>query len=76
MAKARRGRTRVRRAEAPEAGGGGREHWRSDGAPKARFRSSDEANRAALQARLERGVDLDPYRCGICGEWHLGSRRG
>jgi hypothetical protein len=75
MAKARRGRRRTARPRDPDAGGGGREHWRSDGAPKTAFRSADEANRAALQVRLEHGVDVDPYTCGICGLWHLGSRR-
>jgi len=52
-----------------------REHWRSDGAPKVAYGSADEANRAALQARLEHGVDLDPYTCGICHHWHLANRR-
>jgi len=75
VAKARRGRTRPRRPRDPDAGGGGREHWRSDGAPKVAYGSVDEANRAALQARLEHGVDLDPYSCGICARWHLANRR-
>jgi hypothetical protein len=39
------------------------------------FASADQANRAALQARLEHGVDLDPYTCGICNHWHLANRR-
>jgi hypothetical protein len=75
MAKARRGRRQHHRPHDPDAGGGGREHWRADGAPKVAFGSADEANRAALQARLEHGVDLDPYTCGICGHWHLANRR-
>jgi len=75
VAKARRGRKQVRRPRDPDAGGGAREHWRADGGPKAPYRSVDEANRSALQARLEHGVDLDPYTCGICGSWHLGNRR-
>ena len=29
----------------------------------------------ALQARLERGADLDPYQCTYCSGWHLGNRR-
>ena len=75
MAKARRGR-RPRRLTGDTAGhGGGREHWRSDGAPKVAYPSADDANRAALQARLEHGVDLDPYTCGICHQWHLANRR-
>jgi len=75
LAKARRGRKQHARPRDPEAGGGRRQHWRADGAPKVAFRSADEANRAAFQARLEHGVDLDPYRCGICSHWHLANRR-
>ena len=75
MAKARRGRRPVPRTRDPDAGGGAREHWRSDGAPKSQYGSADEANRYALQVRLEHGVDLDPYTCSICGHWHLGNRR-
>ena len=73
MAKARRGR-KPRRTTA-SGSGGGREHQRADGSPKTRFRSADEANRAGLQALLERGVQVDPYVCGVCGAWHLGSTR-
>jgi len=75
VAKARRGRKQHRRPHDPEAGGGRREHWRADGAPKVGYGSADDANRAALQARLEHGVDLDPYTCGICRQWHLANRR-
>ena len=75
MAKARRGRTRHRRPHDPDAGGGPREHWRADGAPKTAYASPGDANRYALQARLEDGVDLTPYTCSICGAWHLGNRR-
>jgi hypothetical protein len=74
MAKARRGRRPVRRDEVRD-GGGAREHWRADGAPKSQYRSADEANRYAFQVRLEHGIDLDPYTCSICGQWHLGNRR-
>ena len=78
MAKARRGRRPHGRPRDPDAGGGGggREHWRADGAPKVAYPSADDANRAALQARLEHGADLDPYACGICHRWHLANRRG
>jgi len=75
VAKARRGRKPHRRHRDPDAAGGRREHWRSDGTPKVAFASADQANRAALQARLEHGVDLDPYTCGICNHWHLANRR-
>jgi hypothetical protein len=74
MAKARRGGKRAR-PTGGGGGGGGREHWRSDGQPKVRFDSPEEANRSSLQARLERGADLDPYRCSLCSGWHLGNRR-
>jgi hypothetical protein len=74
VAKARRGRKAQRRS-APDTGGGVREHWRADGHPKAGYRSSDDANRYALLVLLEDGVQLDPYRCGFCGDWHLGNRR-
>jgi len=75
MAKARRGRKPVRRPHDPDAGGGIREHWRSDGMPKSAYASADEANRFGLQALLHDGAQLEPYICGICGSWHLGNRR-
>ncbi|HLI74584.1 MAG TPA: hypothetical protein VKU86_11955 [Acidimicrobiales bacterium] len=49
-------------------------HWRSDGGVKTRYRSEDEANRAAFAYRLEHGTDLAAYRCPICGGWHLGTQ--
>jgi hypothetical protein len=75
MAKARRGGKRSRAATRPQSVGSGREHWRSDGAPKSRFANQADANRSALQLRLEAGADLDPYQCGFCHGWHLGNRR-
>jgi hypothetical protein len=48
-------------------------HWRANGEPKTRYRSETDANRAALQSRLEHGVDLSPYACEFCGGWHLGN---
>jgi hypothetical protein len=71
MAKARRRRPSRR---PPEPGGIGRDHWRADGQEKARFRTEDEANRSAMQRRLESGADLNPYCCDWCGGWHLGNR--
>jgi hypothetical protein len=47
-------------------------HWRADGAEKTRFRSADDANRAAFAYRLEHGVDLAVYSCEVCGGWHMG----
>ncbi len=77
MAKSRRNasgkRSPARRENPPAAGG--REHWRTDGRPKTRFATQDEANRSSLQIRLEQGADLDPYECRLCGGWHLGNRR-
>ncbi len=70
MAKTRRG----RRPPRPGAGAG-REHWRADGQPKARFANPEDANRSSLRLRLEEGADLDPYRCSFCDGWHLGNRR-
>jgi len=48
-------------------------HWRSDGTAKTRFAGPDDAERAALQSRLEHGVDLHSYQCEFCGGWHLGN---
>ena len=75
MAKARRGGKRGRRPPGTGDGGASREHWRSDGRPKTRFTSRDEANRASLQRLVEDQVDLDCYQCTFCGGWHLGGRR-
>jgi hypothetical protein len=75
MAKARRGRKPRPAPRDPSGGGGVREHWRADGMAKTRYASAAEANRYALQVRLEDGAQLDPYVCGICGAWHLGNRR-
>jgi hypothetical protein len=76
MAKARRRGRRPGRADHDRTGANaGREHWRADGQPKARFATRDEANRSSLRLRLEEGADLDPYQCSFCGDWHLGSRR-
>jgi hypothetical protein len=51
-------------------------HLRADGSAKTRFPSRDDAERAALQARLEHGTELGSYECEMCGGWHLGSRDG
>jgi len=75
VAKARRGRRRGSGPDRGDSGGRPREHWREDGSPKTRYPSRDDANRSALQRRLEDGADLDPYPCSICGAWHLGRRR-
>jgi len=48
-------------------------HWRADGQPKTRFRTEQDANRAAFGYRLDHGADLAAYECEICGGWHLGN---
>jgi hypothetical protein len=48
-------------------------HWRADGAPKAVFRSQQDALRAASGRELESGVTLNVYQCDFCSCWHLGS---
>ena len=75
MAKARRGRRQPGSRTDQLDDVSVREHWRADGQPKTRFISADEANRASLRLRLEEGADLHPYRCDLCGGWHLGSSR-
>ncbi len=63
---------RHRRRQAPP-GRARLPHWRADGQPKARFRTEQEANRAAFGYRLDYGADLAAYECEICGGWHLGN---
>lgn len=48
-------------------------HWRSDGAPKTRFASQADAERAAFGYRLEHGAELITYQCEFCSGWHLGN---
>jgi hypothetical protein len=48
-------------------------HHRADGQPKTRFRSEQDANRAAFSYRLNDGVELVAYECHQCGGWHLGN---
>ena len=64
-------RRRLRRKEVPRRVR--LSHWRNDGEAKVRFSSRDEAERAALQYRLEHGAELISYQCEFCGGWHLGS---
>lgn len=49
-------------------------HFRADGSPKQRYATQADAERAALQARLEHGITVGSYSCELCGGWHLGSR--
>ena len=71
MPSRRRGPRREERPRRPRL-----DHFRADGSAKTRFGSQDEAERAALQARLDHGTDLGSYRCEMCGGWHLGSLEG
>lgn len=48
-------------------------HWRVDGSPKVKFASEEDANRSAFRLRMEMHLDLEVYRCDICGYWHLGN---
>jgi hypothetical protein len=66
-------RRRVRRQASRRARVG---HFRADGTPKNRFSTQADAERAALQARLEHGTTVGSYACAMCGGWHLGTRDG
>jgi hypothetical protein len=72
----RRGGRRVARSDGDPAGrqpASPGMHWRADGQPKSAYRSQGEALSVADERRSESGVDLNAYRCEICGGWHLGS---
>lgn len=62
---------RLRRAGAPRRVR--LSHWRGDGGVKTRYRTQADAERAALQYRLEHGTELHSYACEFCGGWHLGT---
>ena len=51
-------------------------HWRADGAPKATYRTQQEALSVADERQLESGVDLNVYQCDLCHCWHMGSAAG
>jgi hypothetical protein len=65
-------RRRLRRRAEPRRARVG--HFRADGTPKTRFSSQADAERAALQARLDHGTTVGSYACEMCGGWHLGTR--
>ena len=48
-------------------------HWRADGAPKAVFRTQQDALRAASGSQFDTGTVLNAYQCDFCSRWHLGS---
>jgi len=41
---------------------------------KMRYSSKGQAKQAARQSRAQHGSDLTPYRCPVCGLWHLTKR--
>lgn len=49
------------------------EHFRSDGKPKRRFATREEAERLAERYRHE---NLNVYPCGFCRGFHFGTKRG
>jgi hypothetical protein len=49
------------------------EHWRADGLPKTAYQIQGDALTAALVRRQESGAELNVYRCGVCGSWHMGN---
>lgn len=52
-----------------------RRHYRCDGKSKVPFDSLDKAKSAC--ARLwDRNEDMRPYKCGTCGMYHIGHKRG
>ena len=42
-----------------------------DGKPKSVYSTEAEAIESACYQKKERGIDLFPYQCDRCGEWHL-----
>ena len=48
-------------------------HWRADGSAKVKFTSEEDANKSAFRLRMEMHLDLEVYKCDICGYWHLGN---
>lgn len=46
-----------------------REHFNSDGKPKRRYPTRD----AAISSAYGSNGDLREYKCGFCGDWHLGT---
>lgn len=56
-----------------------REHYRVDGIAKVGFEFIDEARQASAR-HYTNGEIVMPYKCSVCGLWHIGheptSRRG
>ena len=49
--------------------------FRMNGKPKAVYFSKSEAESGAAYAKSKYGTDVEPYRCGDCGDYHLGPAR-
>ena len=47
-----------------------RQHFRPDGTPK-KSRTREEAENDAIEMSSVT-VIYQPFRCGICGDWHIG----
>jgi len=45
--------------------------FKKDGQPRSVYSSKVEATRAAIHEKEVHGVELVPYRCDDCGEYHL-----
>ena len=74
--KARRGRKSPQRPGPDLAAIAAREQRHRDRcAAKRSFDDEQEARTFALYHRTQFGEDNVPYRCELCGNWHLASRR-
>lgn len=49
-------------------------HLAADFTLKKAFNSKDEAKRHIRSSRHIRVTDLRPYRCFVCGAWHIGNQ--
>lgn len=47
-------------------------HYREDGEPKRGFEWIDEARQASATHFNRDGELVMPYRCKVCGLWHVG----
>lgn len=49
---------------------------KKDGTPLSTYPSEAEATESAHYQKAERGIDLYPYYCERCGNWHLSPVNG
>jgi hypothetical protein len=45
--------------------------FKKNGGPLSAYSSECEAEEGASYVKYSRGLDLSPYKCSKCGEWHL-----